>query len=93
MPLDERIDVRQRRRHAARERGVARRDLQRVDPDHSVGDAVEPNHLLGEHSGVAAVNRPTRSAPLDDPGALLQRTSRRPTTRALTYAAACQAEL
>ena len=38
-----------------RERRVAGRDLQRVDPDHPVGDAVEPHHLLGEHGRVAAV--------------------------------------
>ncbi len=43
------------RRPCRGERGVARRDLQRIHPDDPVGDAVEPNHLLGEHGRVAAV--------------------------------------
>src|SRR6266540_942300 len=55
MPLDEVVDVGQRCGHAPGQRGVARRDLQRVDPHDVEGHSLQAAHLLGEHVGVAAV--------------------------------------
>ena len=53
--LDEAVDERQGGRHAPGQRRVAGRDLQRVDPDDAVGDAVQALHRLGEVVRIAAV--------------------------------------
>ena len=53
--LDELVDVGQRRGHAACERRVVGRGLQRVHPHDAVRDAVQAGHLLGELGGLAAI--------------------------------------
>ena len=55
MPGQELVDRRQRRRHPARERLVARAPLQRVHPDDPVDEPPEPGHLVAEQVGLAAL--------------------------------------
>ena len=55
MPFHETVNVREGGRHSPGQRRVAGRDLQRVDPDQPVGDALQALHLLGEEVGVTAV--------------------------------------
>ena len=55
MALDEVVDVGERGGHAPGQRLVARRRLERVDPDHAVGDPAQAGHLLGQQLGIAPV--------------------------------------
>src|SRR5438477_1153373 len=55
MTLDELVNVRQCRRHSARERRVARAGLQRIDPHDAERDAIQARHLLGENLGITPV--------------------------------------
>ena len=50
---DEDVDVRERGGHAAGERLVARLALEWVQPDHGVGEAVQPRGLLAEQLWIA----------------------------------------
>src|SRR5262249_10937710 len=53
--LDEGVDVREGGGHAARQRGVAGRDLQRVHPDDAMGHPGQACHLLAEDGRIAAI--------------------------------------
>ncbi len=49
------VDVAERRLHAARQRLVAGRAEQRVQPDQPPAAAPQPRHLAGEHIRFAAI--------------------------------------
>ena len=53
VPVDEVVNVRQRRHHSGGHRCVAGLPAVRVDPDHAVRQPVQPLHLATEQVGVA----------------------------------------